>query len=133
MALVLGHPGEPSSPLPRAPSPLGGQAPKRPMHADASVAGVDAFEDSPRRNRPHQLGKRCAFPTRGLNALLRSPSGGPPSTARTGPSSGYILNGSTIGPSVTFLDGLTGDERRGPSRGRGLTARHGGRGIPRIS
>src|SRR5258708_22369740 len=78
------------------------------MHADVPVAGVDAFEDSPRRNRPHQLGKRCAFPTRGLNALLRSPSGGPASTARTGPSSGYILNGSTIDPSVTFLDGLTG-------------------------
>ena len=44
-----------------------------------------------------------------LDAVLRSPVRGPRPQAPTGPlSPGYFLDGSTIAPKVTFLDGLTG-------------------------
>jgi len=42
-------------------------------------------------------------------------SGGPAPTPPTGPPQSYFLNGATIPPKVTFLDGLTGGLDSGPA------------------
>ena len=99
----------PSPPHPLSPNGAGVAASKWPVEAAAPAAGMDA----PSKSICGGYAPTPAWKT--LRVFHSRLDAVPASTSSHRPlSQGYILDGSTILPKVTFLNGLTGMNRRLP-------------------
>jgi hypothetical protein len=102
----------PLSPAPPSPNGARVELRRRPVEAAAPAAGMDAPSKSfTAAARPHPLGKRDAFSTVAWTRPSKPSAGARVHKLPQAPLQGYFLDGSTISPRVTFLDGLTGEAR----------------------